>query len=758
MKKKIYSLIMGICLFFAGVFTFSGCSLVSKDNSSANAEIVMKIGDRNISKNDLINAFYTYYQNNSSYFAYYDEATIESSFYTWFTVKTMVEELSFKELYDVEKNPNGKIYYTNEDATEVWKNVEDYFYSQVSAYEKALYSAEGVKEDDYPTWLHDHDHDEDEESAKFEFYSSPKKEIKFRDRKSDVTKKLSDQEVYDRVEDLKTRLFKYVESEDEEGNETLANITDDGMKNRNQAYANYIQALVSNAKANGVSTKIDDVLKAEVLRIYKAYYDSQIGVIFQNYYIQDQLLNYQGLGDAYTLSDRAVVAKFLDKYYTERQVNRLQDGYVETMESKDGASLVLYHYQGRDYYFSVQHILVKFTDYIMEQVEGLEGYGVTNAGQAIYEKYIADRENLATVTDGGSGLKRTNKAILTEVSKTAQKDTLVSVGEYYYYDEAKKEVYDEDNGIYYGYVKLTTSEFNETTKEYEVKTSKTYKTSDAEPKEITWESDEAKLMATVEDVLKAFEINYTIWKEKVSELWTPAPKSVDEVISADDKYEELRYVLEVAHNMKLYGATDAEVYNKISSLLFVELEWLYSGDSLGNEISNKIGYIVSSQDDNNMNWVVDFAVGAREMLAEMFEDGQNDEYEALTNDQKAIYTKAVLTDYGYHIMKIENVYNKANSSIIDLSKINKEYSLEHNSEYVQEVTKLLKKTYVCNGSNETLYDHFYDELYSTLVGTGESAGTYFLSLEYEWLAKYYEDSKIETIKKVDYHELLDSIS
>ena len=41
-------------------------------------------------KNDLVNAFYTYYQNNSSYFAYYDEQTIEDSFYSYAIIKESI--------------------------------------------------------------------------------------------------------------------------------------------------------------------------------------------------------------------------------------------------------------------------------------------------------------------------------------------------------------------------------------------------------------------------------------------------------------------------------------------------------------------------------------------------------------------------------------------------------------------------------------------------------------------------------------------
>ncbi len=737
MKKKIYSLIMGICLFFAGVFSFSGCSLVSTESSPATSAVVMKIGDTNVTKNDLINAFYTYYQNNNSYFAYYDEETIEESFYTWFTVKTMVEELSFKALYDAETNKNGYIYYTNEDADTVWGNVEEYFYSQVSAYEKALYAADGVKEEDYPSWLHDHD-DSDEATTGFTYYTSPVSKIEFKDRSQDVAIKLSKEKVYEKVAGLKKYLFQYSESDDHDDHEhtEMIDIVDDDLKLRNQAYANYIQSLVSNAKANGVSTKVDDVLKAEVLRIYEAYYESQIGVIFQNYYIQDHLLK----EDKTTLSDRTVVAKFLDKYYTEMQANKLQDGYVKTMESSEGASLVLYHYQGRNYYFSVQHILVSFTDYVLEQVQALEGYGVTNSGEAITNKYIADREAIAT-----NGIS----AILTKVNKDAEKGTLISVGEYYYFDETKKES-KADN---YGYIKLTTSEYNSTTKKYEVKTSTSY--TNSEGKEITYESDEAVLMATVADVTKAYELNYTIWQEMAEQVFKET-KTIEEIIGAtigDDtetgRYKEIEYVLKVVENMRENEATLEEVNAKVASLLFVELEWIYSGDTLGNEISNKIGYVVSSKDDNNMNWVVDFAVGARAML---------EEYDAkiLANEDVTTFIKPVLTDYGYHIMKIENVYDE--SSIVDMASVGADYSLEHNSDYVKEVTSLLKKTYLCSASNQTLYEYFYDEAYNTLVGTESASGTYFLALEYDWLSQYYDDNKIEVTQKVGYQELLGSIS
>lgn len=750
---------------FSGMFAFSGCSIVSEDSEAINNKVVMKIGDTNVTKADLINAFYTYYQNNSTYFAYYSEEVIEESFYTWYTVKTMVNELSFKALYDEKTNPNGYIFYTEDDAKTVWDAVEDYFYSQVSAYESALYAKDGISEGDdgYPSWLVSDD--EEEEETGFESYKSEAKYIEFTNRKSKISKKLSADEVYNKINTLKANLFKY-DTLDENGAETTKDIEDSNQyKYRNDAFDKYWEALVINAKASETSTNRDDVLKAEVLRIYEAYYNSQVNVIFQNYYVQEHLLDYNGTGDKTTLSDKTIVAAFLDDYYSDYQSYQIQDGYVEKMEDSEGASLLMYHYQGKYYYFSVQHILLSFTDTILEQVKALDGYGVTNANEHLAGSYIAARNDIATEKEAG---------ILTEVKN--QKDSIIAIGDYYYYDETKKDVWQDGaddtdtetygKPIYYGYVKLTkhtVGDDGSVTYTDLYSEDKPYTTGDENQTKITRESAGVKLMANIEDVQIAFSENYKIWFELANSIFD-GTTTIDEFYEneANEKYEDIRYVLEVAENFKNFDAANNDeknankdlLRNKVASLLFIELEWLYSGDSLGNETSNKIGYVVSSQDDNNGNWVVDFAVGAREI----FDDMKLTDYTSKDADGKAIYTKLVLTDYGYHIIKLENVYDKEHSSIIDLSKITAEYSLENGSEYVNAVVKQLKQTYICSSSNQTLYDYFYDTAYTSLVGSSSSSGSYFLDLEYQWLAQYYKDNKIETYEKMTYDELVDTLS
>lgn len=737
MKKKLYSLLLCICLFFGGILSFSGCSIYTKDNEKTNAEVVMKIGETEVTKNDLYSAFYTYYQNNSTYFAYYSQDLIEESFYTWFTVKTLVSELSYKALDD------GNIFYTNEDAETVWEYVEDYFYSQVSSYEKLFYESE----EDYPEWLQSSS--EDEEAAKFECYTKSTEDIEEelkKDRRADATKKLTNEEVYSKVAELKSNLFKY----ELDGNETKLNMDgkgDEVYKNRERALQEYLQALKLNAKASGNTSSEDELFKAEVLRIYNAYYDSQISVIFQNYYMQEHLLNV----DRTSLGNRAIVEKFLDKYYKDQQVNKVYEAYVSTMESEDGASLVLYHYQGRVYYFSVQHILLAFGTELSNKVQNLEGYDSKDFNES--KNFIEARKDLAEENKFG---------ILVEIDENRAKNTLLAISDYYYFDEGKKDVYDESSNIFNGYVKLTTH--NVVNNEV-VYTDVSYTNSSGV--EITRQTENVgiKRMANIRDVEESLKLTYKYWFELAEQVYDCGAENFDnkinEICSANDnKLEDLRYVLEVAKNFKQCGLSKDELKSKIGSLLFIELEWLYSGDSLDNKISNKIGYLCPSTEDDNKGLVVEFADGAREILKEMSSTdfGSSVPTGQDLADYKATFTKTYVTNYGYHIIKLENVYDKANASIIDLDSISAQFSLEENSDYVNEVAALLKKTYVCASSNQTLYDYFYDEVYNSLAGTSSSSGTYFLGLEYEWLSKYNKDNKIETFKKLTYDELIASLS
>ena len=64
MKKKLLSLVMGICMVFIGMFSLSGCSVVRTNDALKNQKTSIKVGDTTLTRADIVNAFYTYYQNN----------------------------------------------------------------------------------------------------------------------------------------------------------------------------------------------------------------------------------------------------------------------------------------------------------------------------------------------------------------------------------------------------------------------------------------------------------------------------------------------------------------------------------------------------------------------------------------------------------------------------------------------------------------------------------------------------------------------
>ncbi|MBQ8425809.1 MAG: hypothetical protein IJX17_07350 [Clostridia bacterium] len=752
MKKKILSFVLGICLSIVSLLSFTGCSLVKTDDEVVNSEIVLKIGNTSLSKEDIYSAFSTYYQNNSSYFAYYGEDVIEDSFYQWAIVRQMLNDMSFAALYDAQSNPNGLIYYTEEDAEKVWENVESYIYSQVSNHEKNIYNLAGYDEKEYPAWI------KAEEEKKEDSVFAPYEEKEFEidtDRKNHVVKKLTDSQVKAKVAKLKEFIFEYVTETDEEGNETRSKIDETNYIKgaRNQAYANYMAILVSAAKVEGTSTDANTCLEEEVLSIYNAYYSSQITSNFQSYFLNEYITNHESLngkGDSEAFSDAKLAKAFLEEYYTQRQVNSSEAGYIETITNKDGAPLVLYSYNGQNYFFSVQHILVKFTENLDAQVKALEGYNSSSNDydSVVSNLYKENRDKLASDY---------TLAMLTPINEKNNFDSIKIEGGYYFFDETKKDVYDAESEIYHGYIKLEkveTTEGEETVVTYKDKAGNT-----------EYDADEVKFMATKDQILKAYNDNYDTWKGIVENYYKGTLTRED----ALKDHEDMEYIFDTIDNMKEDTAGNLDkILEKVASYLFIELQWVYSTDSLGNALSNKTGYVISNYPDENGSWVADFANGARELTAKLVDSEGNINFEdVIKSEGVSALTNTIVSDYGYHIIKVENVY-KEDSSIGDLDvlidglvadgyDINFDTKTEKGQHFVSEIVKFMKKNYVCLGSNQTIYDYFFDQVYDQLVGTAESSGSYFVGIEYEWLSKYYKEGKIEYINKIPYSDLLNSV-
>lgn len=719
---------MCFCLMVVGLFSFTGCDIVRKKESVINSKTAVTVGDKKLTKTDIINSFYTYYQSNGNYFSNYDEQTIEDSFYSWVVIREIVKQKTNEALYDSETNKNGFLFYTQEDEDDVWESCFEYIYSQVSSYEEAIYELENVAEDDRPIWLRDSE--DEEEKSLFEEYKSTKPEIETKTA-SDAVKKSTDEFKKSKLNDLKKYLFEYKVNPNDEDDDTREDINASEAVNRNKAYAKYIEGLANSAKASGKSTDEKTLLENEIIRIYDAYYESKIQTLFQNYYLENYLTDTVN-GDKNALSDKAIVDAYLKKYYTDMQVYQVEDSYISTMTNTDGASVVFYNYNGRNYFFTVQHILIQFDDYMSEEVEKLDGYPSGSSADyddAIYKNFIKNRNDLVN-----------DYTMLTEINKDVVEQFggwLVVKGNYYIYDET----FAGDKLNNFGYILLD-------------------KSTDAEGKDVykkhgtdeTVDAEDVKFMATKTEILESYSETVSMWKGKIAEYLAGNDAKKKEIREAkanenDETYKNSQYIFDVIDNMHLYGATTSEIEDKISSLLFVELQWVYSSDSLDNKVSNKIGYVISNYPDENGSWVADFAYGAREIMARIESGESNSTVDA---------TNVIISNYGYHIIKVENVY-ESGASLVDMSKLTKSINLE-DAEFVEEMANLLRQTYVSTSSNQTVYDYFYDEIYQELVGTSSSSGTYFLKLQYEWLNDYETAGKVGIVDKMSYTELMESIN
>ena len=732
---------MGICLCLVSLVSLTSCSLVKLNNEKANSEVVVKIGDTTLTRKDIKNAFSTYYQNNSSYFSYYSDDVIEESFYQWAIVRQLLNDKSYNALYDESANPNGFIYYTVEDADEVWKQVKDYVYSQITSYEKSIYALDtSIAEDDYPSWVKA----AEEEDAKSVFGSYEAHEFEIdEDRKNNVAKKLTDEQVKEKLQEVIDYAFEYVvedENADEDAEEVRKEIEPDFFPKRNEAYAAYVSALVSSAKSAGTSTDRKTCQENDIVSIYKAYYNSKITTLYQKYYLNEYLSNHNGQGDAEALSDKVIAKAFIEAYYTQNQQYKSEADYISAITNKEGAPLVLYSYDGENYFFSVQHILVKFTDSLTTELKAIEGYSASgDYDDVIAGVYKEKRDQLA---------ENNTLGMLTPINEDNEFKSVEIMGDYYFFDEELVDVYDTTKEVYNGYVKLTKIDDENYQNAFDL---------------TTYDAEKVQYMANAEDVLTAYTYNFTKWREIALNYYNGTLTRE----SALETYSDMEYVFDTIDNMKEAGNTTTEILDKVASYLFIELQWTYSSDSLGNELSNKIGYIISNYDDQNGSWVSDFANGSRE-LTRMIDNGEVDIEAILNGNQDAqSMLNVIVSDYGYHIIKVENVY-KTGSSIGDVDKliadlaeqgynVNFDTNTTEGAKFVEEIVKFMKATYLCKGTNQTVYNYYYDQIYTKLAGSSSASGTYFISIEYGWLSDYTKEGKIEYVNKMTLSELMESV-
>ena len=410
MKQKLLSILLCICICLSFL---TGCSLVTTDDSYKDSEVVMTVGTTDITREELVDQYYSFYNQYYQYFMYYDNETMMDLFYTSVVSRAIILEQANAWLSD------GTLKFVDDEYEEIWYDVYDFINRNIDSREKALLLQSGVEEDELPERLAGED--EDQTAYKYEAYEFEEVE------KIDYTTKTSATELdfTTKYNELKnTAIYTYNAEKDDEKPRQDTAIPDDEKITRTAAWNGYVQSLIISAKAEGKSADKETVLKAEVQRLYKSYYESALYLKYQEYVestVIDTMDEHKNL-----LDDEAIVKKYIELTNKDNQANSTEQAYIDVVTSTSTESLILYHYQGEFVYFTVQHILVQFDDATVEELKLHEGY--TASVDSIYRnEYEQIRAELA----GELNLMQTsyrdeNGYIVTETKQENGEDVEVS--------------------------------------------------------------------------------------------------------------------------------------------------------------------------------------------------------------------------------------------------------------------------------------------------------------------------------------------
>lgn len=347
MKKKIFALILCFCL---SLSIFTGCTLFQKDTLRFNNEVVAKVGNQTITREEVVNMYYTYYYNYYYYiYGYSEEELMDLVYDSLVTRKVILEEAK------------GVIKLKNSEINEIWEDVYESIQDTLDSKVKTMLENDGYDEDsdEYKEYF-----PEDEDAKKYVF-----KEYA--------------------LEKLPKPDYSNFDPNDEalsENNNKLPQEADYEKDYMKKAYREWVTGLIQSARLAGKSTKVQDVLQAELDRQYKVFEESKIIEKYQEY-IEGQNLS---IGEE-TEATKLILEKYEKLLTADQQTFGLLGNYEKTMNGTDNKNLVFYHNPESQGYFQVQHILVSFTEEQKKILEAMDGYD--EAKDEIYRQEYLDKLN-----------------------------------------------------------------------------------------------------------------------------------------------------------------------------------------------------------------------------------------------------------------------------------------------------------------------------------------------------------------------------
>lgn len=180
-----------------------------------------------------------------------------------------------------------------------------------------------------------------------------------------------------------------------------------------EAYTRYVKQLQDAAKAEGVSTKEADVILAEENRLIDIYTRAKYLEIFEDWYNLNYNFTYDSVDGVYVLNDD-ILDEVVNTYKQEFEVQKDmyendKDAYHKAMGGDD-ISKIYYHHSNE--YVYVSHILLKFSDSQIAQIEDLDKKLEKKLiSQERYDELVNDIANRTVVTYEIDGKTYTSSAL-----------------------------------------------------------------------------------------------------------------------------------------------------------------------------------------------------------------------------------------------------------------------------------------------------------------------------------------------------------
>ena len=751
LKKYILAIITCFCLI---ITSLTGCTFIKTDKAKSLEADALTIGSTVLSKQEVVSLWYNFYSNNSSYFYYYEDEQILDIFYKNVICQYAVMQETLNLI-----DENVLMYSTGDDA-QVWFSVLKSIASSVDKVEKALYEQQGTKDKNLPIHLQENKTSSSEvKSYLYESYNFKGMNDYACDYLYDDVNKTTATNVGDNVQDARIKeMISFFENTyinyfiiDSEEEIEFNNISDlkskvpadsyfgtiNNTENRARAWDMYVSKLMLNAKSSGKKHDRTTVLVDEIKKMYTSSYETYLVDMYSSYVKSS--ITVEG-SKYYSLNDRAIALRYLQLLGADMQNYKLEENYIAVLEAKGSDTLLLYYVNGEYYYFSVQHLLVSFEDEITQVLTNAYGSSANSSKQQ-YDVYKKIRDTYYKQL-GLAGWEEYDNVIYRDENGYQVYKIQVQSDEFYVY-------FDKD------YI-VDTAEYKDK-EEDEIPNGYYYTDNDSQRHYLTaGEFEDCKpATVTVSTVLNDFNNTYD---KTIDILATQADSATAEAIHAIlEQNNSVKYVVSVdiikawlnAYATGEQTALDEANY-KVYANLFMQLAFKYSSDdaSLGTKLSNYVGMIISAEPDNHNSggseFVSEFTYKSRQLIDSYLEGTYNTEAIGANN--------FAITDYGVHIITVNNVYKVDKSTAITSTAVDTSKPIDDAT--IDKLVAEMKTIYISASSSQTLYQYIYEQIRDELVGDSGTVYTIDRNTIYK---DYFDQGKAKHNHKFTYDELMELI-